>query len=118
MTPKEFDRLLRKTLAELPGSVRESIKNLEFTFLRKPTADLLEEGESCDDCDAFGLFVGPSLMEREEGFDPPTRIYVFGDAHEEDFPPEEVENAVRETLLHELGHYLGWEDDKLEELGL
>jgi predicted Zn-dependent protease with MMP-like domain len=48
----------------------------------------------------------------------PNRITLFRLPLEEDFPdPSELEAEVRMTVLHELAHHLGIDDDRLDELG-
>lgn len=120
MKPDDFDRLLRETLADLPAEVRAAIKNVQFIFAGVPTRKQMDDMSECDDCGLLGLYEGVPLAERDPGAPPlyPDRITVFRKAHVEAFEPDQLEDAVRETILHELGHYLGWDDEKLEELGL
>ena len=103
-------------LTKLPAPLREEAKQLPITLERVPNAKLLEEGIEAD---TLGIFTGAEFAER--GHIPmPSQIILFlkniWDYAEGD------ENAYREeiraTFLHELGHYLGLDEDDLMERGL
>jgi len=70
--------------------------------------------------DVYGLFEGVSRTEWAADWTMvPNKITLFQIALEEDFPdPAELEHEVRVTVLHELGHYLGIDEDRLHELGV
>lgn len=104
------------TLAELPAPLRERARQLPVTFERLPNRGLIADGIAPD---TLGLFNGPEFA--EEGAVPmPPQIILFlenlwGFAEgDEDIFCEEVHT----TLLHELGHYLGLNEDDLTERGL
>jgi len=104
------------TLAELPGPLREEARKLPVTLERVPNDDLQADGIAPD---TLGLFVGPDFV--EEGVIPmPSQIILFlenlWDFAEND---EEIfREEVHATFLHELGHYLGLDEDGLTERGL
>ncbi len=97
----------------LPEGVKEQAEQCPVSYEDKPGAeDGLEE-------DTLGLFEGASLAE-EPGPDalPMIRIFVgnlwgYTERDEQDFRDE-----VGTTYLHELGHYLGWDEDEVAERGL
>jgi predicted Zn-dependent protease with MMP-like domain len=104
------------TLMQLPAPLREEAKQLPVTLERIPNAELLEEGIEAD---TLGIFTGAEFAEK--GHIPmPSQIILFlknlWDYAEGD------ENAFREeirtTFLHELGHYLGLDEDDLIKRGL
>lgn len=107
---------VESTLAGLPPELRERAVLLPITFEPCPNEGLIEDGIEPD---TLGLFVGPEFA--EEGTVPmPPQIILFlenlWDTAEEDkavFCEE-----VRTTLLHELGHYLGLNEDDLFDRGL
>ena len=78
------------------------------------------EDEHPDDPDLYGLYEGLPLPERT-GQDTgmlPDRIAIFRRPLEQDFPdPAELEQEIRITVLHELAHYFGFDEDRLSELG-
>lgn len=87
-------------------------------FRDRPDADLMID-ES--DRDLLGLFCGESFGERGESPVPtPAQIYLFLDnlweKAREDL--DEFREEVRITYLHELGHYLGWDEDDMAAHGI
>jgi predicted Zn-dependent protease with MMP-like domain len=77
------------------------------------------EDEHPDDPDLFGLYEGVPLPERgDEAGSLPDRIAIYRRPLEEEFPdPRDLEREIRITVLHELGHYFGLDEDRLAELG-
>jgi predicted Zn-dependent protease with MMP-like domain len=104
------------TLAELPPALREEATRLPITFERRPSTDLQADGIAED---TLGLFVGPEFA--EEGHVPmPSQIILFLD-NLWDFSEDDEEifrDEVHTTLLHELGHFLGLDEDDLYDRGL
>jgi len=104
------------TLAELPAPLREQARKLPVTFERRPNRDFVADGIELD---TLGLFVGPEFAQ-EDAVPMPSQIILFLDniwdlaEGDEEFFCEEVHT----TLLHELGHYLGLDEDDLTERGL
>jgi predicted Zn-dependent protease with MMP-like domain len=107
---------VEKVLAELPKSLREQAGKLPVTFERQPNMDLQADGIEVD---TLGLFVGPDFADEENVPMPPQiimfleNIWDYAEKNEKIFCDE-----VRTTFLHELGHYLGLEEDDLTERGL
>jgi predicted Zn-dependent protease with MMP-like domain len=104
------------TLAELPKPLREQALKLPVTFERTPNAGLQADGIAPD---TLGLFVGPEFAEEEHVPMPPQIILFLENLWDlaegdEDFFLDEVHT----TLLHELGHYLGLNEDELTDRGL
>jgi predicted Zn-dependent protease with MMP-like domain len=77
------------------------------------------EEEYADDPDLYGLFEGVPLTEGGPGAgDLPNRIAIYRVPLEADFPDEsELRDEIRITVLHELGHYFGLDENRLAELG-
>jgi predicted Zn-dependent protease with MMP-like domain len=106
------------TLADLPVPLRERAARLPVIFERIPNADFVAEGIEAD---SLGLFTGPAFGEEEHAASPvPPQIFLylenlwdFAEGDEEIFLEE-----VHTTYLHELGHYLGLDEDDLTERGL
>ena len=104
------------TLAALPEALREHALKLPVTFERVPNAGLQADGVAPD---TLGLFAGPEFTEEEHVPMPPQIILFLENlwdfaAGDEDAFREEVQT----TLLHELGHYLGLNEDELMDRGL
>jgi predicted Zn-dependent protease with MMP-like domain len=106
------------TLAELPAPLRERAARLPVTFERVPNPDFIADGIEAD---SLGLFSGPAFGEEELSPSPvPPQIFLylenlweFADGDEEIYLEE-----VHTTYIHELGHYLGLDEDDLTERGL
>ena len=104
------------TLAALPKPLRERAEKLPVTFERQPNAGLQADGIEVD---TLGLFTGPEFADEESVPMPPQiilfleNLWDFAEGDEENFSEE-----VRTTFLHELGHYLGLDEDELTERGL
>ena len=106
------------TLAELPAPLRARAARLPVTFEPKPNAGLVAEGIAED---SLGLFTGPAFGEEDTCASPlPPQIILylenlwnFTEGDEEFFLEE-----VHTTYLHELGHYLGLDEEDLSERGL
>lgn len=108
------DRVLR----ELPAPVREAAGAVPVQIEARPGRALIEDGLEPD---LLGLFCGsPVGTELSEDNPEPPRILLFtenlwdyagGD-------PEAYRQEVRVTYLHELGHYLGWDEDQVADRGL
>jgi predicted Zn-dependent protease with MMP-like domain len=78
------------------------------------------EDEHPDDPDLFGLYEGIPLPERGSGGhgELPDRIAIYRIPLEESFEdPQELEEEIRITVLHELAHYFGLDEDRIAELG-
>jgi predicted Zn-dependent protease with MMP-like domain len=106
------------TLAALPAPLRERAQTLPVTFERRPNAAHRRDGLEPD---TLGLFVGPEFACEETTSLPlPPQIILFLEniwdlaESDEEFFREEVHT----TYLHELGHYLGLDEDDLFERGL
>ena len=104
-------------LRRLPAELRARASAVALRLEPVPGPELIADGV---DGDLLGLFVGPDFEgEGEHGSLPPqiilflASLWDFAEA-EETFYREEV----RTTYLHELGHYLGLDEDDLEERGL
>ena len=100
MTRRSFEESVRRALDSLPPQIAERLRNVAVVV----------EDEDPDDPDLFGLF-------REEPYLPAT-IAIYRRPLVESFPdPDELEREIRITVLHELGHFFGLEEDELGDLG-
>ena len=104
-----FDDVVRAALDELPSEIAAGLRNV---------AVVVEE-ENAEDPDLYGLFEGVPLTEGgPDAGDLPNRIAIYRRPLEADFPDEdELREEIRITVLHELGHYFGLDEDRLAELG-
>ena len=105
-----------RTIAELPADLHPRAAALPVSYERVPNKSLIEDGIEPD---TLGLFVGGEFTQ-EDDVPLPAQIILFleniwemVEGDEQDFCEE-----VRITLIHELGHYLGLDEDELDERGL
>jgi len=106
------------TLASLPAPLRERAQALPVTFERRPNAAQCGEGVEPD---TLGLFVGPDFDAQETAMLPlPPQIILFLENLWDEAEGDEdlFREEVHTTCLHELGHYLGLDEDGLVERGL
>jgi predicted Zn-dependent protease with MMP-like domain len=104
-----FDDHVRAALDELPANLAAALTNVAVVV----------EDENPDDPDLLGLYHGIPLPERGDmaGL-PPDTISIYRIPLEESFPdPADLREEIRITVLHELAHYFGLDEDRLEELG-
>ncbi len=104
-----FEEHVRAALDSLPAHLAEALRNV---------AVVVEE-EHPDDPDLFGLYEGVPLPERGDMAGAlPDRIAIYRLPLVESFDdPQELEEEIRITVLHELAHYFGLDEDRLDELG-
>lgn len=104
-----FEEHVERALAALPPELRAAVENVEISV----------EDEHPNDPDIFGLYEGVPLPERGDWAGAlPDRIRIFRKPLMESFPdPAELEEEIRVTVLHELAHYFGLDEDQLDTLG-
>ena len=115
LTRADFEGAVERALAEVPAEIADQIDNLTVVVEAHPTPDQDPDGEGL-----LGLYEGVSLADR--GIDYygalPDRISIFMRGHLAlGLDRAETLAEVRTTLLHEIGHHLGIDDDRLHELG-
>jgi predicted Zn-dependent protease with MMP-like domain len=114
-----FERLVDRALASIPDPFRAALAEVAILVEDDPSLEQLEENGLEPDESLYGLYEG--VPRTEWGADwatSPNRITLFRRPLEEDFPSSaELEREVRRTVVHELAHHLGIDDDRLDELG-
>jgi len=115
----EFERMLRKAIDDLPERFQSALVNVAIVVEDRPPRWLLAElgippGETL-----YGIYHGIPLPERsvQDTGTLPDRISIYRRPLEEDFrDPEELADEIRITLLHEIGHYFGMDEEELARL--
>ena len=107
---------VRATLAALPPQLRARAQKLPVTFEHRPSRAQQADGIEPD---TLGLFVGPEFAD-EDAVPLPPQIILFLENIWDCAEGEEkiFRDEVHTTFLHELGHYLGLDEDGLIERGL
>jgi predicted Zn-dependent protease with MMP-like domain len=117
---REFGSLVERALADIPSPFREALEEVAIVIADEPTRAQLAENELGPDDTLYGLYEGtPRTTYGADWAAAPNKISVFRLPLEEDFPdPEDLEEEVRLTVIHELAHHLGIDEERLAELGL
>lgn len=104
-----FEEHVRAALDALPPHLAAALENVAVVI----------EDENPEDPDLFGLYQGVPLPERGDAAGLlPDKISIYRIPLEESFPdPDELEAEIRITVLHELAHYFGLDEDRIAELG-
>jgi predicted Zn-dependent protease with MMP-like domain len=102
---------VRTALDSLPPELRGAMSNVEIVL----------EDENSEDPDIFGLYLGIPLTERGGDYAGalPDKIAVYRLPLEDEFgdDPERLVEEIRITVLHEIAHHFGIDEDRLAELG-
>jgi predicted Zn-dependent protease with MMP-like domain len=112
MTKREFEALVREAIEGLPDPIRPKLANTVFT--------VRDRGQDEEGNELLGLYEGTPYPDREGG-EPlfPDRITLYQKTIEEEGGDRDgILRTIRETILHEVGHFLGLDDDELHEMGL
>jgi predicted Zn-dependent protease with MMP-like domain len=114
-----FEALVDRALAAIPAPYRQALNEVAVIIEVEPSLRQLEESGLEPDDSMYGLYEGvPRTDYAADWAASPNRITLFRVPLEDDFPdPRELEAEVRMTVLHELAHHLGIDDDRLHELG-
>jgi predicted Zn-dependent protease with MMP-like domain len=128
---QRFERIVIRALDGLPPEVVTMLDNVEVIVEDEPTAEQLALGQGYPDPHEsagddgeetlFGLYEGVPLTRRGSDYHlvPPDRITIFRGPLERAYrSPQAIAREVRVTIMHELGHHLGFEESGLETLGL
>jgi predicted Zn-dependent protease with MMP-like domain len=121
MRRHEFEKLVLEALAKLPAQFQQHVRNLDVVVRWRPSLAERREAGSRRGDDLFGLYLGIPLSERGGYYNMalPDQIVIYQQTHERFCSSrEEMVEEVRKTVLHELGHYLGIDEERLEELDL
>ena len=107
-----------RTVASLPGDFREKLGPVTILVEPRPSRALVEEGL---DPRMLGLFDGATAEELALGDGPPapTQIFIFSHNLASAFADEiSLRREVAITVLHEVGHFFGLEEEDMDRLGL
>jgi predicted Zn-dependent protease with MMP-like domain len=117
---KRFEALVAEALRGVPTELARALENIEIVIDDWPTAEQLAEVDLEPDEVLFGLYQGTPLPQRSPmlPFTLPDVITIFqGPLEEECETDGEIREEIRLTVIHELAHYFGMDEDTIEELG-
>lgn len=112
--PAEFERLVAEALDSLPQRFAELLDNVVVVVEEEPSASDLEVMED-EHGELLGLYRGTPMTRRTySSFRLPDQIAIFrGPILRVTRDPREAQRQIRDTVIHELGHYFGLSDDEM-----
>jgi predicted Zn-dependent protease with MMP-like domain len=117
MTPRRFEQLVARALTLVPEEFQPYLEGIPVVVEDEPADELLDAMGVPEDETLLGLYVGPALDEEAPG-ELPARIIIYRLPHlEETRNRHKLERQVARTVLHEVAHRFGIEEDRLRELG-
>jgi predicted Zn-dependent protease with MMP-like domain len=118
---KEIRKEVARILDRLPKRFRSHLSNVEIVVEDRPGPELLlAEGLDPRSETLYGLYQGVPLPDRSEFYPPilPDKITIFSEPLLRDFPdPADLAEQIRLTVLHEIAHYFGMDEDDIDKLG-
>lgn len=121
MERARFIRLVRRALRDVPEPFKQHLRDVDIVVRQRPTAGDLRDADLPPDESMYGFYRGVPLTERGASHNmvAPDVIHIYQEPLEEDFPDEvELVEEIRTTVLHELAHFFGIDDERLDELGM
>ena len=115
MQTHQFEMVIRRTIARLPDWARDAIDDVAVLVVEEA-----DPGQHPDAPGLLGLYVGVPLPERDSGYagELPDVIYIFRRPHLElGLARHALEREIATTLIHEIGHFFGLDDDRIDQLG-
>src|SRR5450631_3313788 len=117
--PPSFERLVELALAGIPDRFRAALRDVAIVIEDEASDEELEAGRVRPGGELYGLYQGvPRTAWGADLAIVPNKISLFRLPLEADFPdPARLAVEVQRTVVHELAHHLGIDDDRLDELG-
>lgn len=117
MTHAEFEALVERALRRLPRQFKDRITNVAVVVEDWADDETLEELGIEPPDTLYGLYRGTDLTRRDSSYGNvlPDTIHIYQGPIEEDCDdPDEMAELVVDTVIHEIGHYFGLDDDTME----
>lgn len=127
ITDEEFEAAIDDAIESIPARFIEALDNVVIVAETEPTLE--DEAIAEDPCEpsgtmsqgeVLGLYDGISLIERGEFYDmaEPDVITIFKGPHERLCESrEQIVEEIAKTVIHEIGHHFGLDDERLHEMG-
>ena len=119
MTRRQFEALVERGLRRLPRKFRDKLANIAVVVEDWPDDETLADLGIEPPDTLYGLYRGVDLTHRDSGYSnvlPDTVTIYQGPIEEDCADEEEMAELIRETVIHELGHYFGLDDETMERI--
>jgi predicted Zn-dependent protease with MMP-like domain len=119
MTRKQFEALVERSLRRLPRAFRAKLANIAVVVEGWPDDETLSDMGIEPPDTLYGLYRGVDLPHRDSSYANvlPDTITIYQGPIEEDCADQaEMAQLVRETVIHEIGHYFGLDDDTMHQI--
>lgn len=115
ISPREFEKLVEEALSELPRQFLDLLDNVVVVVEEEPDDEDLDECDMEEDDDLLGIYRGIPRAERGFGaMELPDQIAIFrGPILRLARSRREAVREIRDTVIHELGHHFGLDDDEM-----
>ena len=115
ITPREFEGYVEEALASLPESFRRYLENIVVTVEEEPAEEDYDELDVPEQDELFGVFRGVPYFDRGTAASHlPAQIAIFrGPILRSCATRGEAVREIRDTVVHEIGHMLGLDDDEM-----
>ena len=110
-----FEKLVERSLQRLPKKFLDALVNIAVEIEDEPPQEVLDD-MGIEDGALYGLYQGVPLTDREWNYGNvlPDRIVIYQGPIERDVRnDEEIEDVVLDTVVHEIGHFFGFDDETL-----
>ncbi len=119
MTRRQFEALVERALRRLPRKFKDKLANIAVVVEDWPDDETLADLGIEPPDTLYGLYRGVDLTHRDSSYGnvlPDTVTIYQGPIEEDCADEEEMAELVRETVIHELGHYFGLDDETMERI--
>ena len=119
MTRKQFEALVERSLRRLPRAFKRKLANIAVVVEDWPDEETLADLGIEPPDTLYGLYRGVDLTHRDSTYGnvlPDTITIYQGPIEEDCADQEEMADEIRETVIHEIGHYFGLDDETMHRL--
>jgi predicted Zn-dependent protease with MMP-like domain len=120
VSKKEFDRLVKRAIRRIPKEFRQHLENILISVRSRPSMEMLEDMGMAPNEPLLGIYSGVPLTEKSLTSPPELSdtIFLFQEPLEEMCETmDELEKEIEITVVHEIAHAVGINEERLAELG-
>jgi predicted Zn-dependent protease with MMP-like domain len=120
LNEKEFDEIVSAAVARIPKEIMQYLKNVLISVRKRASREQLQKMNLSEGQQLLGMYDGVSLLDRSITNPPlfPDSIILFQEPLEEMCDTiEELKEQIELTIVHEVAHFLGMSEERLDELG-